>query len=620
MIIPTRMRGTPLAVLFVMLAMLVVAPPVLAQPWMPTTGPYNGFVRSMLVTPSRVLAGTTDGLYRSLDRGDQWLGTNTGYFTVESHIEALGMTSARGVVAAASKRGDGIIWRSTTSGDGWLVMTSYLGEARRFVNDGAGIVYLATTVDLWRSSNGGERWLRTGGGTGMSDLASLSSDSLLAITESRVLLSSDSGSTWRTLSTLPGMLERMEIARGGLFVLAHRNDGSSFVARSTDRGATWDTAMGLLLAGASIDALGAGEDGMAAISTPRGFFDWEGTWRLRAGVEVAPPHVRSITSDGATMVFAGTDDGVYRSNDGGTTWRQINNGINAAHPKSIAVAPSGDVFSDAGLGVYRSTDLGLTWTRADVRARTVTIAATARGVLLVATLDSLIRSTDDGVTWRVVRQGRDLFPTTFALAADSSIWALDRLAGLIHSTDDGETWRIAGDDAIVRAATLLAIGPGGHLFIARPDGAIHSSADGGRSWIPGPVFDISPITALHASRVDSLLYIGTRDSGAYRLQPTLWPSERLGPFVEQFITDLLVDPERRLVVATRWDGVHRRSLDTTDWQAMNSRIAAPFVRVIVRHPSSHLFIATMGRGVQRTEGRTSSALLEAIMPRELDLR
>src|SRR5205814_150066 len=61
-------------------------------------------------------------------------------------------------------------------------------------------------------------------------------------------------------------------------------------------------------------------------------------------------------------VFAGTNSGMYRSDDQGDTWLPKSNGINQGAVGSMAVTASGLLFAGIGLGdVFRSLDDGESW-------------------------------------------------------------------------------------------------------------------------------------------------------------------------------------------------------------------------------------------------------------------
>jgi hypothetical protein len=121
---------------------------------------------------------------------------------------------------------------------------------------------------------------------------------------------------------------------------------------------------------------------------------WHGlTWRLigpfRGGRALA---VSGVVGDQHTYYFGATGGGVWKTTDGGLTWRPLTDKVKDMSPSigAIAVAPSdsnviyagtgeacirGDIIN--GNGVYKSVDAGKSWTYAGLR-ETRTIGRSCR--------------------------------------------------------------------------------------------------------------------------------------------------------------------------------------------------------------------------------------------------
>lgn len=102
-------------------------------------------------------------------------------------------------------------------------------------------------------------------------------------------------------------------------------------------------------------------------------------------------------SDPDTLVAA-TEEQLYRSTDGGKTWRGVldGTGIRLEWP-----ARGGIVRADKGGAVLRSTDRGTTWKQiGQVDGEPYKIVAQDDGKLLMALSDgAILESDDDGETW-----------------------------------------------------------------------------------------------------------------------------------------------------------------------------------------------------------------------------
>jgi photosystem II stability/assembly factor-like uncharacterized protein len=177
-------------------------------------------------------------------------------------------------------------------------------------------------------------------------------------------------------------------------------------------------------------------------------------------------------------------DGVYKSVDGGKNWKRM--GLEASehvgrivvHPKDsdvVFVAAYGPLWSSGGdRGLYKTTDGGKTWRAVltvspntgisdlvmDPRNPDVLIAAAHQRRRHVFTYISggpesaLYKSTDGGESWRKVTTGlprEDLgrIGLAFSPAAPATAFAIVETdgdaGGFFRSTDGGETWEKRGD-------------------------------------------------------------------------------------------------------------------------------------------------------------------------------
>ena len=165
--------------------------------------------------------------------------------------------------------------------------------------------------------------------------------------------------------------------------------------------------------------------------------------------------------------YEGTQGGLYKSTDGGSTWKQLTNGL----PKdlvqiNIAVAASdpnriyatlstkqeGTYASSKGLGVYRSDDAGMSWRKITDDSRPA--MKIGGGDLPVPRVDpqnadvvystSIVtcKSTDGGQTWTSLRgaPGGDDYQNLWISPRNPSILLLVSDQGAVVSVNGGETW------------------------------------------------------------------------------------------------------------------------------------------------------------------------------------
>jgi photosystem II stability/assembly factor-like uncharacterized protein len=153
----------------------------------------------------------------------------------------------------------------------------------------------------------------------------------------------------------------------------------------------------------------------------------------------------------------GPGGGIFKSNDGGTTWRQLTNGVpvEGLGRVGIAVAPSNRnriyaiVDAKAG-GLYRSDDAGETWTLVSNDARIwgrgwyfcKTTADPKNADTVYVSNTSVYRSTDAGRTWTAIKgaPGGDDYHQLWIYPDDPKRMILGSDQGAVVTEDGALTW------------------------------------------------------------------------------------------------------------------------------------------------------------------------------------
>ena len=176
-------------------------------------------------------------------------------------------------------------------------------------------------------------------------------------------------------------------------------------------------------------------------------------------------------SDPNVLVLA-TNDGVYRSKDGGKTWAQT--GLKGVNTTSLVQAGSSIFAGGVPMAPTASAILR------KGAGRTVPDGSAALAV-----------STDDGKTWQ------DLHPrglpnaSVQALAVDpansTALYALLNTGGLYRSTDGAQSFQLVSSKLGV-APWAIAITQAGHFVAGDMDSGSHVSANG-KAWQQAPFKD-----------------------------------------------------------------------------------------------------------------------------------
>jgi len=272
---------------------------------------------------------------------------------------------------------------------------------------------------------------------------------------------------------------------------------------------------------------------LAATYDPAFFsaLQWRSIGPLRGG--------RSITASGSSSrpleyYFGATGGGLWKTTDGGTSWRPVTDGqIHSSSVGAVAVAPSNPDVVYIGMGetelrgnimqgdgVYKSTDAGRTWKHmglADTQAISrIRVSPANPDLVYVAALGhpygpnaqrGVFRSRDGGQTWDKV-----LYKDDRAGAVDlcmdphdpsvlfAAIWDVYRTpwslssggdrTGLYKSTDGGDHWTEItrhpglpkGIDGKIGIAVSGADSSRVYALVENENGGLFSSDDGGATW------------------------------------------------------------------------------------------------------------------------------------------
>ena len=309
------------------------------------------------------------------------------------------------------------------------------------------------------------------------------------------------------------------------------------------------------------------------IGTSNGVFMAAGSGPPAEVGGLAGREVRALRASNGT-IFAGAENGVYVSKNGGRSWTL--SGVEGKIVWDIAAVPSDERTVYVGTqpaALFRTQDGGESWTEIDsmqripgaekwcvpnspagARARTLVLdAANPSRYWVGLEVGGVLGTSDDGATWTSVMTGGDihvmaadparpdrLYMTTgFGRYADDPQPREERVAGAFRSRDGGQTWEYLWKDrdppytrpmcVDPRAPHALTIGCAPTAFASYRDegGAksrLYQTTDGGDTWRELGDADHSPsaanilAVAPDGERASSVL-VGTDTGEVWRVSP-----------------------------------------------------------------------------------------------------
>ena len=188
-------------------------------------------------------------------------------------------------------------------------------------------------------------------------------------------------------------------------------------------------------------------------------------------------HIYAMCVQGA-KIFAGTDNGVFLSTNGGASWQA--RGLAGQYVVSL-VHKDSIIFAAVGtIGIFLSTDDGLTWQYGGLSGLVNTIVVNGPN-LFAGTDHGAFLSTDNGGTWQALNNGLPSTNVRSLAVSDLILLAGTTTSGVFLSTINGLDWHAANNG--ITNLTVLSLGFDGPTFLAGTnEGGVFRSTDNGTSW------------------------------------------------------------------------------------------------------------------------------------------
>jgi photosystem II stability/assembly factor-like uncharacterized protein len=388
--------------------------------------------------PRTLLVSTRNGVFRSTDGGASWVGSNQGLGSLSA--DEIAYDPARPATVYAGT-GDGV-FKSTDGGLSWSPANQ--GIAGRYVNRIQALpgTLLAGTYanGIYRSQNAAASWIPSSRGITGGAIVNLEIDPggppiLFAIDPEAGLYRRVQGQGWSLSllpeSYMPGGLALDPVDPANVYVGLDQA-----IASSADSGATWTVHSGL-------------------------------TCTTAGWIRIDPRQPSTLYAGGLRSRSCDFPPSIclaWKSTDSGHTWSCLREGARVWGPgggigywsypqvQAFAVTSQGSsLYAILGGVLYSSPDGGVTWPEiGPINAWVLDFQVDPGNpsVLYIATGTGVLRSTDSGRTWRLLRQGfaarREIRVASLAIdpARTATLYAATAYGEVYKSTNSGETWRL----------------------------------------------------------------------------------------------------------------------------------------------------------------------------------
>lgn len=659
-----------------------IGPTGIQNTWPPQWGIVAGRLKSIVVHPTdpniAYIGAASGGIWKTTDGGATWQDVGVNLESLTFGAIALNPLNPNTVYAGSGEAyiyGGYGLYKSLNGGTSWTRITNGFGAYTNFraikvSPTDTNYVYAALTGQdwlvnpapgnegLWRSTNGGTTWTRTGNYYHGDDVLPhpTTAGRVYAATgaywsgTAGFYFSSNSGSTWTLRNSgLPASntIERILLARSpastaALWALVHTvSPDQMTLYKTTNEGVSW-TSIGptitcdggwwnLLVAVNPSDTseiyLGENElrrstNGGASYSHVGGAY-WDQSMHVDfQGFAFAPsnPAIRYCISDG----------GVYRSSNSGSTWVSVNNNLSTVQYYRIGSHTTNQNIIIGGAqdnGIYRTTNGGSgTWTLVSTGDGMETFFDYSNPNTVYSSTQNgwILKSTSGGNwgTWSGVQPATSdswAWLTPFFMHPTDNLTLYTASQRPWKSTNGGASWSdLAGSALTTYGVNTMAQSPVQPNNLMLSEGAwasdpdIYVTSTGGAPWtnikanIGGAARHISRII-FHPSQPSTVFIVR---SGFTSGSPgnKIYMSTNLGSTWQNLTgdlpdvphSDLFIDPLNTSHMYTANDlGVYRTTNGGTSWTRQGNGM--PFVPAVDFDYFNSggvrlLRIATHGRG------------------------
>jgi cysteine-rich repeat protein len=337
---------------------------------------------------------------------------------------------------------------------------------------------------------------------------------------------------------------------------------------------------------------------------------------------ITETYVQELAIDPSSpqTLYAGMFRGVFKSTDGGASWDAA--GLTTSDVTALAVDPTNPQTIYAGTdtggmpagNVFKSTDGGMNWAAAaglyNVNIRTLAIDPTNSQLVYAGTSGGVFKSTNGGTNWSAASSGlttTDIYALAIDPSSPQTLYAGSYGGGVFKSTNGALTWVPANGGYYNDYVYALAIDPTAPQTVYAGISAfgVRKSTNGGVSWSGGGFLDSAHALAMDPTAPQTV-YVGA-NAGVWKSTngATSYSQMNVG-LSSFFVSTVAIDPANSQTFYEGDNVVRKSTNGGASWSQTGGMLGRPLCVAINPANSQTVYVGTDGNGVNKsTNGGTS---------------
>ena len=269
------------------------------------------------------------------------------------------------------------------------------------------------------------------------------------------------------------------------------------------------------------DSLGLSKRMIGGQFLPEKYFHVAGTHRSIQSLAYIP-------DDKQSLLFAGTDHGLFRSIDSGKSWVELKQGLFSQDIRTIAVNPKDQrvVYAGTPKGIFKSEDQGESWNEwfdqasglTNIFVNDLLIDPEETDTIYAATQGGLFVSHEGGDLWTPVVNGipkNENVQTIQFSAAYPSQLIISTQNSVFRSIDDGRFWEKKWTDLPKDISSIITFNTDPEFIFVGTKKGFYKSFNGGLTWIKDKNKNLKNILSLTVDTKDNTSIFLTSSKGLF---------------------------------------------------------------------------------------------------------